>query len=127
MSTLKERVEATKAAQKGMRELERALAASLSVDTRSFNHVGKEMGEEDETILGTVYIFGVPHHCMFVRVREDVSTEPVTKGDVIQTGYADPYGRYDDVTRMCENGPAQTIKLPGFPGEWVCSIDPFED
>lgn len=73
---------------------------------------------EEDCLLGTVFIFGVPHHVTFVRVHFNVD-------DVLEATN-DPHKRLDDILSDSDyDGTPQTVELPGFEGEWVIGVDPF--
>ena len=70
--------------------------------------------DEDEDMLhGTVWLFGVPHHVMLLKVAEDK--------DGIQYATLDPHERFLDFLSLNE-GKLYTMEVPGHPGDWVlCS------
>jgi hypothetical protein len=71
--------------------------------------------EEEDTLKGTVIIFGVHHHVTLVRVHYP---------DGVQTGTRDPHNRLEDILAGAEHA-GQTVEVPGFEGEWVVGVDPY--
>lgn len=71
--------------------------------------------EVEDTLKGTVILFGAYHHVTFVRVTTD---------DGVQVGTRDPYARLDDILTGAE-GAGTTVEIPGFEGEWVVGLDPY--
>lgn len=84
--------------------------------------------EDEDTLLGTCHILGVPHHAQFVRV-EDIEGEDDGFGrPLIQQPTNDPHGRYDDMQKLYE-GRYCTVSLKqfGFAGRWAVAIHPYCD
>jgi hypothetical protein len=75
--------------------------------------------EDEESLLGTVYVLGVLHHAWFVRVTEDEDD---------QIAVDDPHGRLEDFRRLdLDAGRLRTVEVPGYPGhEYVMVIYPAE-
>jgi hypothetical protein len=72
--------------------------------------------EEEDGLLGTVYIFGVMHHAWFVRVDD-------TDDDQVATD--DPHDRLSEFRQLdADGGRFQTVEVPGFPGQYVLVIYP---
>ena len=72
----------------------------------------------EDALLGTVDIFGVPHHVTFVRVTRGFAG--------CQLGTRDPHGRMSLILDSDGEGKAgETVEIPGFPGTWICGVDPF--
>lgn len=84
--------------------------------------------EDEDTLLGTCHILGVPHHAQFIRV-EDVEGEDDGFGrPSLQQPTNDPHGRYDDMQKVYA-GRCYTVNLEqfGFEGQWVVLIHPYCD
>jgi hypothetical protein len=73
--------------------------------------------EPDEAVVkGTIAILGVLHYAWFIQVKEvEDGIEAVN----------DPYGRLDEIVQQNGDGNLATVRIPGFPGEYVLSIYPF--
>jgi hypothetical protein len=72
--------------------------------------------EDEAALLGHVYFLGVLHHAWFVRVEDR---------DGEQVAFNDPYNRLDDFHRLdADQGPLQTVEVPGFDGEYVLVVYP---
>ena len=56
------------------------------------------------------------HHAWFIRVEE-------TEDGI--AAVRDPHGRLDEVVQQNGEGILETVCVPGFPGQYVLSIDPF--
>ena len=86
---------------------------TLPIDTEI---TGLRQLDGEDTLLGTVYLFGVAHHAQFIRVKEDEET-----GEQVPTN--DPEGRWEDVCWLYEQA-YQTVEVPGFEGDYVLVIHP---
>jgi hypothetical protein len=75
--------------------------------------------EDEDCLLGTVYVLGVPHFVTFVRVTYDEASCTVATRD--------PNNRLDDILAGCYDGPPMTVRLPGFEGDWIVGVDPYRD
>jgi hypothetical protein len=71
---------------------------------------------EDEAVLqGVIYIVGSMYHIQFIQVHQvDGVQEPVN----------DPYRRYYDGVGRFQDEAMETVKLEGFPGDYVVFIYP---
>lgn len=69
-------------------------------------------------LLATVEIFGVNHHLVFIPVvaKNGAHVEA-------QPGFQD---ELDKLSALYE-GPLQTVKVPGYPGDYVVYMHPFGD
>ena len=77
----------------------------------------KTLEPEEAGLLGTIWIYGVPHHIHFIEVRVvDDMQEPVK----------DPYGRYEDMQRAYD-GYYTPVKVPGYTGDYVVMVLPYAD
>lgn len=83
------------------------------VDLRHITHL--RASDEEDTLTGTLTLFGVPHHIELYRVH-DV--------DGVQTPTYDPFRRYEDLQR-CYEGRYRTVRVPSYDGEWVAHVMPF--
>jgi hypothetical protein len=72
--------------------------------------------EDEDALLGVVYIFGVMHHAWFVRVED-------TDDDQVATN--DPCDRLAEFHQLdADAGRLRTVTVPGFPGDYVLVIYP---
>ena len=83
----------------------------------------------DGYLLGTTTIASVDFHCLFIRVRQNEDT-----GEQFVDLPTDEDGEVDDREcigqiweDMCglDEGPFQTIQVPGYEGTWVLVIHPY--
>ena len=68
-----------------------------------------------------IHILGVPHHVTFVRVTEDFDGNQCAEG--LDEGANNDY---EALCALDPGGPFYTVRVPGFKGEYVCIISPFQ-
>lgn len=77
----------------------------------------------DGYLLGTINLFGIPMHANFIRVKEEFG-EHEEEGEQVCDSMAPQATENWDSFCQLQDAAFQTIKIPGFPGEWVCVIHP---
>ncbi len=76
----------------------------------------------EAVLYGTTTVCGVSCHIFLIRV-DDVEEE----GATLQRAVCDPYGRFDDLLQLDENVTAfATVRVHGFPGDYVFFLHPHE-
>jgi hypothetical protein len=73
--------------------------------------------DDEDTWLGTIYLFGFPHHFQAIKVRDEQGKLAATK---------DPHGRLNDLSEVYAERPV-TSQIPGLEGEFVIAIYPHAD
>jgi hypothetical protein len=81
----------------------------------NIEHICKVKGED--ILLGTVVIYGVHFHAEFLRV---------TTKNGEQVGTMDPHRRLDGYYAVGGEGAFHTVNVPGFKGEYVLCILPYQ-
>lgn len=75
------------------------------------------MGDDEDALICTVELAGVPFHCWALKVEEINN---------IQRPVRDPHRRFSELGQLCgESGTFRTTQIKGFPGDWVVWFEPF--
>ena len=74
-----------------------------------------DLVDEGGRLLGTLRVNGVHHHLCLIRVREvgvahDERWQP----------------ELDQVYVLAEHTDVQTVRVPGYEGDYVCSLHPYQ-
>jgi hypothetical protein len=81
-----------------------------------------DLGPEEACLRAVTEVLGVPHHVFLIAVQEVAHAD----GSNEQVAVRDPYDRLGDVLRFNEERLA-TVRVPGYPGEYVLVIFPFAE
>ncbi len=98
-------------------------ATTLEVTLRIENLHDGSVGED--LLLGRLELFGGTHHVQFLKVQEVSAEEAGGKTEQMPT--LDPHGHYEDLQSLHPACRYSTVKLPGFEGEYVMLVHPYED
>jgi len=86
------------------------------------NMVSVRQLDDEATLLVHFEWFGRDFHGMFIQV-EDV--EDQVAGGVFQEPVNDPHGRYEAMCVVDDGGCFETVKVPGFEGDYVLVLTPY--
>ncbi len=80
-----------------------------------------DLGPEEACLKAVIEVLGVPHHAYLIAVHEVAGEDGASE----QVAVRDPHDRLGDVQRL-NDGRLATVRVPGFPGDYVLVIFPFE-
>lgn len=98
-------------------------AKTLEVTVKIENLHDGSFGED--LLLGRLELFGGTHHVQFLKVHEVDSSEAT--GLSMQQPTLDPHGHYEDLQALYSASRYSTVRLPGYEGEYVMLVHPYED
>ena len=71
--------------------------------------------------------FGGTHHVQFLKVHEAPKPEASPAEGSVQQPTLDPHGHYEDLQKLYPANRYSTVRVPGFEGEYVMLVHPYED